>query len=164
MHQAVFDFVARRLPIDITSNSTVVEFGSKDINGNIRPLLGQAQYMGIDLEEGPNVDKIMDCRDWKIPADVILCLELLEHCEDLDGVIRSIIKNIKPGGMALITCAINPRKPHSAIDGGELHDGEYYKNVNARKLTTLVNKHGGTITHKEVDKTAGDLRIEINVN
>jgi hypothetical protein len=164
VHQECFEFVARRLPTDITKKTTVVEFGSKDVNGNIHPLIGQAKYVGIDREDGPNVDLVMDCQEYIGKADIVLCLELLEHCDDLDGVIQSIVDTIDEKGMALVTCATDPRPEHSAYDGGPLRTGEFYKNVSFKDLEKSVKKAGGKIKYKEIDVKCGDLRAEIYVD
>ena len=165
MHQQCFDFVARRLPTNIDKTKTVVEFGSKDVNGNVHALLGQAKYVGIDRELGPNVDIVMDCQEYIGKADIVLCLEVLEHCDDLDGIIQVIIDTLDDdNSMALVTCATTGRPEHSAFDGGPLRSGEFYKNVTFAALEKSVKKAGGKIVYKEIDKTCGDLRAEIYVN
>src|SRR5208283_1437369 len=63
----------------------VLEVGSMDINGSIRPAFGDAsEYIGIDLTPGPGVDRVMSAHDldqaW--PAgwfDTVVCCEMLEH-------------------------------------------------------------------------------------
>ena len=34
---------------------TVVEFGSYNVNGTLRPIFGNAKYIGIDMPAGPGV-------------------------------------------------------------------------------------------------------------
>lgn len=167
MHQQCFEFVARRLPTDITKKTKVVEFGSKDVNGNIHPLIGQAQYLGIDIEEGPNVDLVMDCVEFLGKADIVLCLEVLEHSDNVEGIIQTIVETLddaNPNSVALITCATTGRAEHSAYDGGPLHKGEYYKNVTFATVDKAVKKAGGRVTYKEIDTSCGDLRVEIHVD
>ena len=161
MHKGCFDYVAIQLPWDITKTTTVVEFGSKDVNGTILPLLGQAKYTGVDVEAGPNVDLVMDCRDFLGNADIVLCLEVLEHCDDLDGVIQVILDTLEEDGMAIVTCATNPRLPHSAFDGGPVRQGEHYKNISPAAFKKSVRKYGGHIKDLEIDKKEGDLRAVI---
>lgn len=115
-----------------------MEFGSLDINGNVNALLGQAQYSGLDLAPGPNVTDVMDCRDWDSPVDIVLCLELLEHNKDLQGILNSIVRNTTE--LAIVTCATDPRLPHSAIDGGDLREGEYYGNITKTRFVNAVKK------------------------
>jgi hypothetical protein len=166
VHQQCFEFVARRLPTDITKRTRVVEFGSKDVNGNIHALLGQAQYVGIDIEEGPNVDLVMDCRDYLGKADIVLCLEVLEHSDDVEGIIQTIIETLddeNPNSVAIVTCATTGRGEHSAFDGGALREGEWYKNVTFASIDKAIKKAGGHVTYKEIDTEIGDLRLEIHV-
>jgi hypothetical protein len=67
----------------------VVEVGSKDINGSIRELVDANTYVGIDLEGGPGVDVVADCRFWEPPwkASLVLCLEVLEHAPEPRAVV-----------------------------------------------------------------------------
>ena len=161
MHQECFEYVARTLPIDITKKTKIVEFGSCDVNGTVRPLIGQAEYIGIDLVAGPNVDIVMDCREYLGHADIVLCLEVVEHEKDLDGVIQTIVDTMEPEGLALITCATNPRPPHSAVDGGPVRTGEWYKNISPSAMRKAVKTAGAKIESIEVDKESGDLRVKL---
>lgn len=46
---------------------TVVDFGSYDINGSLKPIFEKCKYIGIDMEKGPNVDIV--CSNNKVPLD-----------------------------------------------------------------------------------------------
>lgn len=162
MHQACHEFVARRLPAT-TEQTTVLEFGSRNVNGGIKDLIGDAKYYGVDIEDGPGVDEVCDARLFNGPADIVLCLETLEHCDDLDAFADAIVRNIKPGGIGLMTCASESRSPHSAIDGGPLRPGEFYRNVSSKAFKKAVEKAGGKVHYEEVDQKLGDLRVEIHV-
>jgi len=165
LHQEAFAYVASKLPTDITKTTRVVEFGSKDVNGNVNALLNGAEYVGVDREAGPNVDLVMDCREYLGKADIVLCLELLEHCDDLDGVIQAIVDTIDEKGIGIITCATTGRPPHSAFDGGPVRQGEYYKNITKAAFEKSVLKAGAKIKGKTtIDKKAGDLRAVIYVD
>lgn len=159
MHKEAFDYVAGHLPLEMLSTTTVVEFGSKDVNGNVNPLLGQAQYIGVDIAPGPNVDLVMDCCDYEGPADIVLCLEVLEHYPNLQGIIDSIFRNLNNKGTAIVTCATTGRDPHSAIDGGPVREGEYYKNITKAAFQKAVKNAGGKIVHIETQN--GDLRATL---
>jgi hypothetical protein len=39
-----------------TSGLTVVDFGAYDVNGTLKPIFTNCNYIGIDMCEGPNVD------------------------------------------------------------------------------------------------------------
>ncbi len=61
----------------------VLEIGSLDVNGNIRNLFNfSKEYVGIDLEKGPNVDLVLNGIDiYKLNKifDIIISCECFEH-------------------------------------------------------------------------------------
>ena len=65
-HQSCQDFAkARILPEEIRGRS-VIEVGSRVVNGSVRPLVesfGPAYYLGVDILPGPGVDEICDSCD-----------------------------------------------------------------------------------------------------
>ena len=72
MHDPAFRYVAS--VVAGQRYARVVEVGSRDINGSIRELVDADTYVGIDLEEGPGVDVVGDCRYWEPPWDASLVL------------------------------------------------------------------------------------------
>ena len=46
--------------LNLTYSKKVFELGSYDINGSIKPLFSFNEYIGVDVSEGPNVDKVYD--------------------------------------------------------------------------------------------------------
>lgn len=89
----------------------IIEIGSVDINGTIRPIFeswGASKYIGIDIESGREVDIICKAEGivnkfGKESFDVVICNEVLEHIKDWQ-IVMSNIKNVcKPGGIIFIT-------------------------------------------------------------
>jgi hypothetical protein len=133
MHNEVLKFIFRHhstLPI------SVVEIGSKNINGSVRVFYPSANYHGIDLCAGRDVDEVADGVTWqpKEPVDLVICCEVLEHCEKWIEMISNVSKMLKPNGIFLGTAAYGSRAPHSAVDGGRVREGEYYSNIPAIEL------------------------------
>ena len=158
MHAAARQFVQRALAVKPNPRS-VVELGSLNINGGVRDLLPRGvPYVGVDLQDGPGVDIVADATKWRpeTPPDLVLCLEVLEHATNARGVIVNALRMLAPGGLLVVTAAMHPRAPHSAYDGGELRDGEYYRNVTATTLLTWL--HGCIYVVLEADRRAGDVR------
>lgn len=111
MHESVQDFVGRHLrPQDITGKR-VLEVGSYDVNGSIRPLIVKfepAEYIGVDMREGPGVDLVLNALDLEKQFgrglfDLVICAELLEHAQDWRGVITNLKAVLKPGGLLVLT-------------------------------------------------------------
>jgi hypothetical protein len=72
MHDEAFAFVhkvAVMLP-GYFLRKKVLEVGSLDINGSVRPLFTDCDYMGIDLGDGPGVDQVINILDF--PANFMM--------------------------------------------------------------------------------------------
>ena len=53
-----------RLGYLVPTPNLILEIGSYNVNGKVRDLfLGSVKYIGIDLQEGPDVDIVMDGHD-----------------------------------------------------------------------------------------------------
>jgi SAM-dependent methyltransferase len=110
---------------------SVLELGGLNINGSVRPYFPGARYVSVDIVDGPGVDVVADATTYRPDErfDAVVCCEVLEHAEDADGFVATAWGALKPGGLFIITCACPPRAPHSAVDGGPLRPGEFYRNV-----------------------------------
>lgn len=118
----------------------VLEFGSLDINGSVRPLLSElvvgGSYLGIDVQEGPGVDLVADASVYTsdVKYDIIVCCEVFEHTPLWAKIIANAHSLLAPGGMFIATMAGEGRPPHSAIDENPIRQWEYYKNISASML------------------------------
>ena len=141
MHGAVRDWVRQSLPLQY---ETVLEIGSRDMNGGVRDLLsGDIIYTGVDLYEGPNVDVACDFVGYTHPEelDLILCLGTFEHCETWPEIVKAVPRSLKDGGMFLFTCASHGFQPHSGLSiGGGLKPGEFYKNVGPDEMHEVIKE------------------------
>jgi len=120
----------------LPSIKRVVEFGSRDVNGNIRDLLPkEAEYIGVDVVAGPNVDFVGDAGGYNPPwhPDLILCLNMLEHTPIAPIIINNAWRILAVGGALILSWPVDPWPPHSA-DGGALQPGEFYHNVVPEEL------------------------------
>lgn len=141
MHKECFRYV---LQFATHETIRVIEIGSRDVNGSARPLFPCAKYVGIDISPGPGVDCIGDGATWKPDelADLVLCLEVLEHTPNWGEIIANSFTWIVPGGTMVSTCAGPKRQPHSATDGAELRPGEWYRNLTADEIATTLMSAG----------------------
>ncbi|HWH31204.1 MAG TPA: methyltransferase domain-containing protein [Egibacteraceae bacterium] len=154
MHGQVIDFVSS-CPREF---ATVVEIGSRDINGTVRGLFTAESYTGIDLYEGPGVDVVGDCLDWSPPepVDAVVCCEVLEHAPDAEGIVRRAHEWLRPGGTLILTCATDPRSAHSGISEQPWKPGEFYRNVKPDDMRSWLD--GFDVRRLEVGPP-GDLRV-----
>jgi SAM-dependent methyltransferase len=110
-HASCIDFVASQLSADEIQGSDVLEVGSRDVNGSVRPVVERARpasYVGVDIEEGPGVDELCDAtelvsRFGTEKFDVVLSTELLEHVRDWRQAVTQMKEVLRPGGTLVIT-------------------------------------------------------------
>lgn len=156
MHAAAHDYVARfRTDDDVR----VVEIGSRDINGTVRDLFPDADYIGVDVQDGQGVDVVADAATWrpKRKADIVVCCEVFEHTDAWRDIIWNTADNIvSDGGLIVVTAAGPGRAPHSAVDGGPLRDDEFYENIHPGDLALVLAEAG--FDRVEVDEVRGDVR------
>lgn len=135
MHREAHEFVARTLAA-LPPRKSVIEVGSRDINGGIRHLLNGAAYTGLDLYEGPGVDIVTDAATWAPPepVDTVICCEVLEHCAEAEKLCRVAFEWLEQGGVFVVTAAGPERPRHSGIDGGPLRENEPYQAISREAL------------------------------
>lgn len=154
MHDEALTYVNR---FAVADPIKVVEFGARDINGSPRRLFPNATWWGIDIVDGPAVDEVADAAEWfgERPADMVICCEVFEHAPAWERIVDSMAANVAKGGRVVITAAGPDRLPHSAVDGGELRDGEHYANVDPDTLRMVMKAAG--LTSIEVEVRQGDV-------
>jgi len=104
-------FAATRISNQDVAGKRVLEIGSGDINGGLRRLIEfwqPAEYIGVDIEEGPGVDLVYDAEKLmdifsEESFDVVLSTELLEHVLNPKMVISKIKRLCKRNGIILLT-------------------------------------------------------------
>lgn len=135
MHDAALDWLTRTLAT-LPPRRRVLEMGSRDVNGTARPLFKRCRYLGIDLMNGPGVDRVANAAtfDTSERFDTILCTEVFEHTPDAERICKNAHRLLRPGGVFLVTAAGEGREPHSGFDGEAPDEGEYYENVTEEML------------------------------
>ena len=104
-------FAAINLKKDEIEGKRIIEVGSCDVNGSLRPLIESLRpkhYIGIDIISGPSVDIICDVKDLlsrfgKQSFDIAISTELLEHVRDWKLAIHNIKSVCKLNGTILLT-------------------------------------------------------------
>lgn len=89
----------------------IIEIGSLDVNGSLRPIImlgNPAEYIGIDIEKGQGVDFVFKAEDvvekfGRESFDIVISTELIEHVKDWRKVISNIKNICKTNGAILIT-------------------------------------------------------------
>jgi SAM-dependent methyltransferase len=159
MHDQARAFIAKQAA-ERGPFKSVLEVGSRYINGTVRDLFPDAKYLGIDTKEGPLVDVVADAagEDWK-PKDrfaAIVSCEVFEHEPRWRAIVANMARWLAPKGVVMLTMATHGREPHSGFDGGPVRANEQYMNVGADELVEALHKNG---FEYELDTTTnqGDL-------
>jgi SAM-dependent methyltransferase len=130
----------------------VLEIGSLDLNGSVRRLFTQCDYIGIDVAAGPGVDLVCQGQDYDAPDasfDTVVCCEVMEHNPSWKETFSNMFRLCKPGGLVLMTCASTGRREHGttrtipADSPLTVSMGwEYYRNLAARDIRKALDLHG----------------------
>ena len=117
----------------------VLEIGSLNINGTIRDLFYECDYIGIDLDNGPGVDIICEGQNYDAPDesyDVVISTECFEHNPYWYETFLNMIRLCKPEGFVVFTCATEGREEHGTTNRlpsdspfTVLKGWNYYKNL-----------------------------------
>jgi SAM-dependent methyltransferase len=110
MHKSAFEFIQRcASSINEPEKKRVLEVGSYDVNGSVRPLFsGFKDYLGLDMRHGPGVDMVANAEDvdllfGKESHDVIVCAEMLEHCRLWQRCVHGMKRVLKKQGVLILT-------------------------------------------------------------
>src|SRR5712692_2990177 len=110
-HKSLIVFGASILRMDEVKGRRVIEVGSRNVNGSLRPIIESwepSEYIGVDIDKGPGVDLICDAKAivekfGEESFDVVITTELLEHVRDWRNAISNIKRVCKTNGIVLLT-------------------------------------------------------------
>jgi len=140
MHREAWQFVRGAVQALDVQGARVLEIGSRNVNGSVRPLFaGCAAYVGIDVRDGPGVDFVSSAEDYdgKGAFDICVSTETMEHMKAPQALIECAKRALKTGGILILTAAGPSRAPHG-IDGGDV-GREPYKNIEPARLRAWLD-------------------------
>lgn len=122
---------------DRVQGRRIIDVGACDFNGSIRPLLesyGPSEYIGIDVLEGPSVDRVMDANDLvevfgEASFDIVIAMEMLEHSPDWRRSINAMKRVCKPGGILVVTAPSRGHPYHGYPDDYWRYELEDFKAI-----------------------------------
>lgn len=150
------------------TNSDVLEIGSLNINGSVRPYFENCTYIGIDVGPGPGVDIVCEGQLFDSPNnsfDVVISCECFEHNPFWLETFNNMIRMCKPSGLVIFTCATIGRKEHgttrtspadSPLTIGKGWD--YYKNLVEKDFVERIDFNSTFVNYKfSTNKSSKDL-------
>jgi hypothetical protein len=157
VHQAVYQYLGSHLA---DRYGSVLEFGSRNVNGSPRDIIDADRWVGVDISDGPGVDVVADAATVNVPGlfELVVCVEVFEHATDDQcvGMCANAARHLERGGMFVATMAGMQRLPHSAVDGGMLRPDEFYRNVSHSLLDSWLQ--GAGFSRWTIDEQGEDIR------
>ena len=104
----------KNLHPDFFHKVRVIDCGSLDVNGSLKDMFTDSEYIGVDIVEGKNVDKVSHIKDlkYKNKFDTVISGEMLEHDETWKQSLKKMYDMCKSGGLIAISCAGKGRPEH----------------------------------------------------
>lgn len=164
MHTAAMRFVegVRQLYPDAFMGKSVLEVGSRYINGTVRTLFSKCAYQGIDLSPGPLVDTVKHVADMtgQEAFGTIISCEALEHDRRWEDSLRAMVRLLKPNGLLVLTCAAPGRPEHgtkTTSPGDSPATSDYYRNIGKEDFWQVIPS--GSFSESALVEEACDLRF-----
>ena len=132
-----FDSIKEKYP-QYFDNVNVIEIGSLNINGTVRDFYTNTTgYIGVDLDEGKDVDLVMEGQDVDFPDksfDVAVSAECFEHNPYWKETFLNMYRMADK--FVIFTCASDGRAEHGTTRTTPANSPftlawDYYKNLNA---------------------------------
>lgn len=102
-------FIEKFLVENKIKGGSALEVGSLDVNGNIKDQLTSNgfDYLGIDMREGNNVDRVIDGHDIKKhfekgQFDLVICIDTMEHDKAFWVTVSNMKWVLKKGGWIIL--------------------------------------------------------------
>lgn len=117
----------------------VLEAGSLNVNGSVRSLFEASDYVGIDMRDGPGVDRVMDAHviAQHFAAEefeVVVSTEMLEHDSEFWVSLVQMGWVLRRGGLLILTARGNGFPEH-----GYPHDYWRFMPGSADSLLALAS-------------------------
>lgn len=128
---------------DAFTGVSVLEVGSLNINGTVRDFFDAREYVGVDLLEGPGVDRVcagQDLDDADGSWDVVVSAECFEHNSEWVATFANMAR--MSGKYVFFTCASTGRGEHgthAAHPGDSPATNDYYRNLSEQDFLDVFD-------------------------
>ena len=137
--------------LNLTHSEKIFELGSYDVNGSIKPLFSFDEYLGIDVSEGPNVDKIYDGKNLNFLSDdyfdVSISCNCFEHNPHWKSNLADMYRVTKEEGHLIVQIASRGFDEHGTVRtdpslslASQEKGWNYYRNVTLKEFLNESSK------------------------
>lgn len=91
-------------------NKTILDVGSYDVNGTMKPIFQKGIYLGVDMEEGPNVDVVANANELPFKDesfDIVISSSCFEHDDMFWETFLEMCRVAKPDGYLYVQAPQN---------------------------------------------------------
>lgn len=141
--RAFFAAVKEQFPAAFDS-VRALDCGALDVNGSMREMFTNSEYIGVDMRPGRNVDIVATVHELDFPDgsfDTILSAEMLEHDEFWQDSLRKMYALLRSGGLLALSMASPERAEHGTTrvpdtegDGIWGSSPDYYRGLSESDL------------------------------
>jgi len=96
--------------VENIENKKILDVGSYSVNGNVRPIFQNGQYVGVDMEMGPNVDVVANANNLPFENnyfDIIVSISCFEHDDMFWVTFLEMCRVLNDGGYMYINAPSN---------------------------------------------------------
>jgi SAM-dependent methyltransferase len=140
MNKVTLDFIQKYTTHEMIQGKSVLEIGSLNVNGSIRPYIESLSprcYIGIDFIPGNNVDIVMDILNpaFQVTFDVVICLYAMEHIRKWYTATQNMVDLLKLNGLLIF--AVPNKKFHYH---GYPHDWWRWSLIDLQFIFSMFNQ------------------------
>jgi SAM-dependent methyltransferase len=128
----------------------ILDVGSYDVNGSVKPIFAKGKYIGMDMFKGPNVDVVANAHD--IPFkndffDIIVSISCFEHDDMFWVTFLEMCRVLKEDGYMYVNAPSNG--PYHAHPGD---NWRFYKDSwKALEKWAQMNKYDIELVESYID-------------
>lgn len=143
MHTAVMTYFSslKKNHPDLFVERKVLEVGSRNINGSIRDLFSECEYIGIDQEGGNGVDVVSLIHEYEDKPngyfDIIVSTSSFEHDPYWNESVKRCIELVREGGTIAFHWAGPGTKEHFSPTPGDKY---YYENRSVYEIRDIMEE------------------------
>ena len=137
--------------LNLSYSDKIIEIGSYDVNGSIKPLFSFNEYIGIDVSEGPNVDKTYDGKNLDFLSnnyfDLSISCNCFEHNPHWKSNLADMYRITKEEGYLIVQIASRGFDEHGTtrtdpdLSAASQEKGwDYYRNVTVKEFLEESSK------------------------